>query len=404
MAGGRPADPAHFFARVLADQHYQKGLQYERLGEWDRALASYRRACAIEPSNVLYLLARGHVCQDHGLDPEADACYSAALRLRPDDTVVLYNQAQLFAARGQLEEARANLARIVAAGVDVLGDRAAPIFCRLGDIAMRREDYATAALHFRRALECDPGHRYATAALGGLPRFQEFSGPFDRAGGIRPKIAFYGYAGAMLLGMPEDDGISIPAYPGLGFDSLAELAQTMARFTSLAQRLGWHFDAVTPLDAESQPLAIALAVALGAQPIADLERVPREACTLAVVGTAGDPAPLEGRALTLRGRCPRSLLYALGVAQPVWQYNPFIQVANAPSRLEFPWNRGEASAREHAEAFGFELSELLKGAADDGTAVAQLAWYGPPAGHTRLSFDVHTLELVGSNTEAVAGR
>ena len=140
MAEGSPADPAHFFARVLADQHYQKGRQRQEQGDWDLALSSYRRASTLDPHNVLYLLARGHVCQAHGLEPEAEECYRVALELRPDDTVALYNQAQLLASRGQLDEARANLIRIVNAGVEDLGERAAPIFCRLGDIALRRED------------------------------------------------------------------------------------------------------------------------------------------------------------------------------------------------------------------------------------------------------------------------
>ncbi|MGH2370143.1 MAG: tetratricopeptide repeat protein, partial [Chloroflexota bacterium] len=392
MADESPADPGRFFARVLADQHYQKGLQLEQQGEWHRALLSYRRACSLAPNRVLYLLARGHVCQTHGLEPEAEECYRVALDLRPDDTVVLYNQAQLFAARGQLEEARTNLAKIVAGGTDTLGDRAAPIFSRLGDIALRREDYTAAAIHFRRALECAPDHRYAMAALGGLERFAEFASPFDPVGGIHPKVAVYGYAGAMLLGLAGDDGITIPAYPGLGFDSLAELAQTLARFAGLARHFRWSFDVVTPLDPESQPLAIALATALEARLVAAVEATPRGACTLGVTGAGSEPALASARALALREQAGRSLLYAVGLTRPVWEYAPVMQVVSAPNRLEFPWNRSEASAAEHAEAFGAELGELLKAAPPDPTVEAQVRWYAPPGGHARLSFDPHTLE------------
>src|SRR5207249_7139744 len=119
----QPADPARFFTGVLADQHYQKGVQFEQQGEWERALAAYRKASSLDAHRVLFLLARGRVCQAHGLEPEAEQCYEVALRLRPDDPVVLYNQAQLFAARGRLDQARANLARIVDGDVDALGDR-----------------------------------------------------------------------------------------------------------------------------------------------------------------------------------------------------------------------------------------------------------------------------------------
>ncbi len=392
MAEGSPAEPAHFFARVLADQHYQKGLQRQQQGEWDLALSSYRRACGLDPHNVLYLLARGRICQSHGLEPEAESCYRVALGLRPDDTVALYNQAQLFAARGQLEDARANLSRIVAGGVEDLGERAAPVFCRLGDIALRRDDHTLAAVHFRRALEFTPGHCYATAALDGLERFAEFRRPFDDAGAIAPKVAFYGYAGAMLLGLPGDDGIDVPAYPGLGFDSLAELAQTLARFTALARRLSWRFEAVAPLDAESQPLAIALAGALETRVLALDDGRRRTGTVLGVTGSAADPGTVSRAVAGLRERSGRALFYAGGVSRPVWEYAPAVQVASAPGRLEFPWNRGEAGAPEHAEAFGAELAEALRATAEDGTAPGQVTWYDAPDGHARLSFDLRSLE------------
>lgn len=391
---GSPADPAHFFARVLADQHYQKGVQREQQGDWHGALLSYRRASALDPHNGLFLLARGHVCQTHGLEPEAEECYRVALRHRPGDTVALYNQAQLLAARGQLEEAQANLARIVAAGVESLGERAAPIFCRLGDIAVRHEDYPLATLHFRRALECTPGHTYATAALGGLKRFAEFERPFDQGGGIHPKVAFYGYAGAILLGLATDDGIAIPVYPGLGFDSLAELAQTLARFTRLARRWGWRFEVVAPLDAESQPLAIGLAAVLGARPLGSVEGCPRGVCALGVTGAGADVAGLSRAVLALRQRTGQALIYAAGVSHPVWEYAPAIQIASVPSRLEFPWSRGEAATPEHAEAFGLELGAALRETTGDETLERQVAWYGGAGGHSRLGFDPATLETL----------
>src|SRR5687768_10418792 len=166
----------------MADQQYEKGRELESAGFWERALAAYRRACSLDATNVLYLVARGRVCHAHGIEVEAEECYLAALRLRPNDTVALYNQAQLFAARGELEAARTNLDRIVASDGEVLGERAAPVYCKLGDIALRREEYAIAEVHFRKALSAAPGHRYAAAALKSLPRLAEFSQPVQADG------------------------------------------------------------------------------------------------------------------------------------------------------------------------------------------------------------------------------
>lgn len=385
----KPASPGHFFVKVLADQHYQKGVQYEQQGDWEHALEAYRRASSYDANNVLFLLARGHICQAHGLEAEAEECYRLALRVRPGDPVVLYNQAQLFAARGELDRARANLMKIAAKDVKALGVRAAPILCRLGDLALRSEEYATAAKYFEKALDIAPEHRYASAALAGTPRFAEFPKPFGDDGRIAPKIAVYGYLGAVLLGMPEDDGIDVPAYPGLGFETLHELAQALARFVGLARRSGWTFEAVVALDAESQPLAIALAAALDAHPVGDLgslNRVPRGSGVLGVTATGADVAGLEERLRTLERRGARTLYYAVGLMHPIWEYQPPPHVVTAPVQLEFPWNRREAAALEHAEAYGTELAALLKDTLLDGKTdvqvEAQLAWYGA---HRRVS-------------------
>lgn len=382
MVNEQPAAPGFFFQKVLADQHYQKGIQLEQQGDWERALASYRRASSLDATNVLFLLARGHICQIHGLEPEAEDCYAHALRVRPGDTVVLYNQAQLFAVRGHLEAARSNLARIVAGGVDDLGDRAAPIYCRLGDLALRVEDYATAAIHFRKALASAPDHRYAAAALSAIPRFREFAGPFAADGRIAPKVALYGYARAILLGFPGDDGQNIPAYPGLGFESLTELAETLNRLVTLARQVPWQLDAVSALDSESHPLAIALGAALNVRICRLGDETPRGARCLAVTAAGSDPAVLREQVDRLRGRCLGTVVYAAGLRNPIWEYAGWIDVASVPVLLEYPWTRGEAGAAEHAEAFGLELAHHLARLAPDPSTAAQLVWYGR---HTQTS-------------------
>jgi tetratricopeptide (TPR) repeat protein len=384
----QPAQPNAFFAKVLADQHYARGRDLEGRGYWEQALLSYRRACRLDPANVLFLLARGHICQAHHLEPEAEECYRVALSLRPDDTVVLYNQAQLFASRGQLDEARANLAKIVVGGVDALGERAAAVFGRLGDIALRREDYAAAAVHYRKAAEVAPADRYALASLDALPRLAEFRTPIRPDGQMQPKLAVYAYSGAMLLGMPSDNGIDVPISPGLGFDSLEDLAQTLARFVWLARQLAWRFDAVVALEAESQPLANGLAAVLGGRPIASVELAPRNAIALGVAATGSAPDALRTAVAALRDQCPLSLVYSMGLRHPIWAYAPLLNVVSMPVLLEFPWSRGEAAAAEHAEAFGAELGRLLAATPPDGSVARQLGWYGA---HRKLSFDPRTM-------------
>lgn len=378
----KPADPGRFFTKVLADQHYQKGVDLERAGDWQQALRNYRRASSLDPTNVLFLLARGHVCQINHLEPEAEGCYERVLELRPGHTVALYNQAQLHAARGELDAARVALASIAAGNLDSLGDRAAPVFCRLGDLALRRQEYATAAIHFRRALDFAPGHPYATASLDGLDRFAEFAAPFAEDGRVPPKIALYGYAGAVVLGFPDDNGIDIPAYPNLGFDSLDELARTLARLVALMRRHRQTFDVVVALDPDSQALCVALAGVLGARAIHTADGTPDGATALGVTATGAGLFARDSGAAMLMARCPDAVRYAVGLAKPVWEYAFAPHVVSLSVFLEFPWNRKEASAAEHAEAYGEALRECLRQATPDATTDSQLAWY---RAHHRLA-------------------
>ena len=381
MGDPRPADPARFFTGVLADQHYQKGLQYEQQGDWEHALAAYRRASALDLNRVLFLLARGRICQSHGLEAEAEECYRRALTLRPDDPVVLFNQAQLHAARGQVDEARACLTRIVDGDVDELGERAAPIFCRLGDLALRRRDMNGAALYFARALTFAPNDRYAATALAGLDRFAEFEAPFTAEGLVLPKVALYGFAGAVVLGMPDDDGIDVPSYPGLGFDSLDEVAHALARFVALARRAGWHAGTAVALDADAAPLTVALADALDMTAVHRPDLARRGERVLAIGATGSSPAAVNGALTTLRERCEVTCYYSAGLREVLWEYDPAPHVITVPVRLEFPWNRGEAGAPEHAEAIGSELAALLARVLQkDATALnayvdRQMVWY-----------------------------
>jgi tetratricopeptide (TPR) repeat protein len=385
--------PNHFYATILADQNYQRGKDLEQQGYWQQALTCFRRACSQDRTNGLYLVARGRLCQAHDLEPEAAECYEVALSLDPDDTVALFNQAQLFASQGRLDDARANLLKIAAGDVAVLGDRAAPVFCRLGDLALRREEYAAAAIHYRKALEVaaeGPSQRYAAASLSALDRLAEFEQPVGADGRILPKVALYAYAGAMVLGMPDDDGIHVPLTPGLGFDSLDEVALALGRFLTLAKHYAWSPDVVVALDAESRPLVLALADALGATACHEARETPWGSVALGVTATGSDPSVLRESMVTLEERASRRLLYAVRLRHAVWDYVAPVapNVVTLPVRLEFPWHKGEAGAPEHAEAYGAALSEKLAALTGDprleAQLRAQLEWY---AAHNRLGFD-----------------
>jgi hypothetical protein len=103
-----------------------------------------------------------------------------------------------------------------------------------------------------------------------------------------------------------------------------------------------------------------------------------------VSATGDDPAELARRLEQLRERAAVVRFYSVGLRHAVWEYPAAPTVVSVPVRLEFPWNRGEASAVEHAEAFGEALAGCLENALreEDGTTERQVEWYGR---HRRLN-------------------
>jgi hypothetical protein len=119
--------------------------------------------------------------------------------------------------------------------------------------------------------------------------------------------------------------------------------------------------------------------------------VPWGVRALGISATGTQPSALNAATASLRERSPSATFYALGLREAAWDYDPAPQVLNVPIRLEFPWNRGEAAAPEHAEAYGTELAgALAQVEADMAAELAdfarrQLRWY---ADHRQLRIDL----------------
>ena len=100
---------------------------------------------------------------------------------------------------------------------------------------------------------------------------------------------------------------------------------------------------------------------------------------MAVSATGRDARLMAEQLAGLSARVGTLVTYAVGLRQPIWEYDAPPHVVSVPVRLEYPWNRQEASAAEHGEAYGEELAAHLAAALagpDDGTTAAQLNWYG----------------------------
>ena len=375
-------DAEGFFAKLVAQQHYQSGLAHEQGGRWAEALAAYRAACAGDPQVSLYWLARGAAAQRQRQWDEAAQAYREALALSPADPVVLYNQALLFLAQGQRQPARRNLEAALRLKGDRLGDRAALVHARLGDLALQDEDYLVAEAHLRQALGRKPDDPYAAAALGALPRLREFVAPYDEDGRLPAKIGIYAYCGALLLGLPGDDGITIPAGRTGQLNEHAEVAAVLRRITDTVLALRWRFDALVPLDASAWPLTLALAHTLGT-PAVRWPQSLQGGTVLALAVTVAETGEGDHAARAAQEHSDAALLCSLGLHGRPWQVRPQPHVLCVPTTITLPWAADEAATASADQALGRTLADLIARQPPDETAAPQREWYRE---HRRLRF------------------
>jgi tetratricopeptide (TPR) repeat protein len=388
-AGLAPLLSPLFHSRVVADQHYQRGLDQESRGQWDRALASFRTACALHPERILYLLARGRICQTHDLDPEAADCYEHARRIAPRDPVVLFNQAELWARHGRLSMAVQNLEEILSDGSRYLAGRAMPVHRLRGDLALRTGDYSRADEAFRTALALVPEDAYLRAMVESVPRFAEFNRDAEE---ISPaKRLAYSQAGAMLFGLLDDDGVTIPDYPGIGLETLDEVASVIARPARTLQILGSPAY-IGALDAPSRPIAEAITDVLGGT-LFD-PSVPLRTGTggrppvLLVTVNASDPETIGAVTSLLRAEGQTVWTYAIGLRHSIGAYHGVIDLISFRGFVEVPWDAPSRETTLPFEGLGAELASCLRRAIEalpTLTAVtSHLAWH---SSHRRFASD-----------------
>lgn len=143
-------------------------------GDLDEAIASYRRALAIEParSDAHYGLgaaqaakgeldeaawsycSAGNELHDAGLYDDALTTYRSALALRPEHPAAHGGVGLVLAARGKLEEAVASYHRALVADATL-----APIYNNLANARKSQGRITEAVANFRRAIELQPANR-----------------------------------------------------------------------------------------------------------------------------------------------------------------------------------------------------------------------------------------------------
>jgi tetratricopeptide (TPR) repeat protein len=90
----------------------QSGKNAMTAGKVEDAIGWYETALAVDPRNRAAYIAMAEAVQKQGLNGKAIRFYKEALELEPNDQVALGGQAEAMIAKGAIEPARKNIARL----------------------------------------------------------------------------------------------------------------------------------------------------------------------------------------------------------------------------------------------------------------------------------------------------
>ncbi len=130
------------------------GDEEARAGRVDSAIGWYESALAVDPRNRAAYVGMARAVQTQGLKGKAIGFYKKALEIDPNDQIALAEQANAFIAKGALEQARKNMARLTTvcradcASVDKLSSAI--------DLASKKQQAQASAVDLKATLGATP--------------------------------------------------------------------------------------------------------------------------------------------------------------------------------------------------------------------------------------------------------
>ena len=144
-----------------AQTHNTIGLAYAATGQYEDAVAEYRRALDLSPGYSKAYNNMGLSLEELGRDEEARNAYTAAVDKNPSNAVARNNLGAYLSRRGDLEAAADEFARAVE-----LDPGMYQAHMNLGTALAKSGDLEAAERHYRSALAVNPGLKEAWNALG----------------------------------------------------------------------------------------------------------------------------------------------------------------------------------------------------------------------------------------------
>ncbi len=166
---GKLEEAAAIFRRILAVDptpaivHHQLGSLYFKMGDYEKAVESFKAAIQRNERDEASLLALARTYGEMGKFKEALAGYERALTLNPDDSAALNNIAVALMKLGAWQKARETLELAVR--------QSSPLkesYYHLGVCYQREQRLDQAAAQFRKAIEIDDKFAAAHYDLGAI--------------------------------------------------------------------------------------------------------------------------------------------------------------------------------------------------------------------------------------------
>ena len=163
--------------------HYKLGKLLASKGEWDEAIASYRKSVEVNPDFADVYHCLGDALVETGEKEEAIRVYQKAIEIEPNLWEVQHKLGNLWQEVGQLDEAVAAYEKSIELKSDFCWS-----FNNLGDVLVKLEKWEEAAGAYRQAVELNPdfpwGHYKLGDVLVELEEWEGAVGAYERS--IKP--------------------------------------------------------------------------------------------------------------------------------------------------------------------------------------------------------------------------
>jgi len=141
--------------------HNNRGLLYDRIGDYDQAIAEYNQAIKIDPYTLEAYFNRGVIYEIQGDYDGALADYNQALQINPNYAIAYSNRGNVYTKKGNYDQAIAEYNQAIK-----IDPNYAMAYSNRGAIYGTQGDYDQAIAEYNQAIKIDPNCAIAYSNRG----------------------------------------------------------------------------------------------------------------------------------------------------------------------------------------------------------------------------------------------